>query len=245
MNVLVLSAGDPGFDPQDGGYPLSLAEFDGVPLIQMIADRCKPLSPQRFICAMRRREAGRFHLDNVVRLLMPDAVIIRTEGTKGAACTALLAAAHIDNDDSLLVVSANELLDVDLAEMVASFTSRGLDGGVVTFGSVHPRYSYVRLDESGLVTEAAEKNPISRNATAGMYWFARGRDLVAAIKEMIRKNAQVDGLFYVCPAINEMVLAQARIGAFAIAASQYHPLKTERQLHQLEMAVELDGRKKA
>jgi NDP-sugar pyrophosphorylase family protein len=235
MNILILAAGHREFDTGDGNYPLCLTEFDGVPMLERIANACASLNPKHMVFAMRKDEVNRFHLDHVVSLLSSKSVALKVESsTKGAACTALLASSYIDSDDELLVINANELVDIDLSELVADFRARDLDAGVVTFRSVHPRYSYVRLSPDGLVTEATEKKPISSNATAGLYWYAHGRDLLAAIKNMIRKDAHVDGVFYICPSFNEMVLLQKRIGTVAIDAKRYHPLKTERQLHTFE-----------
>jgi hypothetical protein len=55
---------------------------------------------------------------------------------------------------------------------------------------------------------------------------------------MIRKDASVNGSFYICPVLNELVLEQARIGIAPIDASQYRPLKTARQILQGDMLVE-------
>lgn len=232
MNILILAAGHPEFDARDGSYPLCLTEIEGVPLIDRIVQACAQLAPTRMVFALRKADVNRYHLDNVVGLVAPGAAVIQVEGdTPGAACTALLAAQYIDNDAELLVLGANELVDTDLRQLVQDFRARALDAGTVVFNSIHPRYSYVRVGAGGLVTEATEKNPISKHASAGLYWFARGCELVAAIKNMIRKDAHVDGLFYICPAFNEMILAGARIGVAPIEARQYHPLKSERQLH--------------
>lgn len=239
MNILILAAGHPDFDTRDGNYPLCLTEFDGVPVIERIANACKALNPKRIVFAMRKDDVNRFHLDNVVSLLSPNAATLKIEGsTRGAACTTLLASSYIDSEDELLVINGNEFVELDLVELVEGFRSRKLDAGTVTFKSVHPRYSYVRLNTDGLVSEATEKNPISNHATAGLYWYANGRDLIAAIKSMIRKDAHVDNVFYICPAFNEMVLQHKRIGAQQIDAKRYHPLKTERQLQQFEYAHE-------
>jgi NDP-sugar pyrophosphorylase family protein len=235
MNILILAAGHPEFDTRDGNYPLCLTEFNGVPMLERIVNACKPLGAKRIIFALRKDEVNRYHLDSVANLLSPVAVTLKVEGsTPGAACTALLAAGHIDSSEELLVMNANELVDADLEQLVAGFRARKLDAATVTFTSIHPRYSYVRLGPDGMVTEATEKNPISNHATAGLYWYARGSDFVAAVKNMIRKDAHVDGMFYICPAFNELVLKQAHIGTTQIDAAQYHPLKTERQLHQFE-----------
>ena len=239
MNVLVLAAGSPAFDMGDGDYPLCLTEFDGVPLIERIALSCAPLQAKHFVFALREAEVSRYHLDNVVRQLVSDADTVRvSQATRGAACTALLCAEHIDNDDELLIVSANELLDIDPSEAIAEFRAADADAGTIVFHSVHPRYSFVRLNAAGLVVEAAEKNPISNHATAGFYWYRKGRDFVEAAKQMIRKGAQVDGLFYVCPVFNQLILQQKRITTFRIDAHQYHPLKTERHFRQYDTAVD-------
>lgn len=239
MNILILAAGNPEFDTGDGQYPLCLTELDGTPLIERIVTLCQQLPVTRMIFALRKEDVNRYHLDNVVDLLYPGAITLKVQGnTPGAACTALLATGHIRGEEELLIISANELIDADFAEIVAGFRSRQLDVGTVTFPSMHPRYSYVRVDDQGLVVEATEKNPISRHATAGFYWFAKGNDFIDGAKNMIRKDAQVNGIFYICPAFNELVLAQKRIGIHAIEAKKYHPFKTERQLHKYEVSFE-------
>jgi NDP-sugar pyrophosphorylase family protein len=238
MNILVLAAGAAPADARDGSYPLCLAEIEGTPMIERILHACHTLPEAHVIVALRDEDIRLFHLDNVVRLVDPGASVVRVrEATGGAACTALLAVGEIDRDDELVILNGNELLDADFPQVVASFRARGLDAGVVTFPSIHPRYSYVRLDERERVIEASEKRPISRLATAGFYWFARGRDFVDAAKDMIRKNGSVNGSFYICPALNQLVLRQSVIGTFPVEARQYHPLKTERQLQQYEAAA--------
>lgn len=239
MNILILAAGNPEFDTGDGQYPLCLTEFDGTPLLERITSACQPLQGKRFIFALRKEDVNRYHLDNIVNLLQPEAIAMKIEGsTPGAACTALLAAGHIGGEQELLIISANELLDIDFKEVIDGFRSRQFDAGTVTFQSMHPRYSYVRLNEQELVVEATEKNPISRHATAGFYWFAKGKYFVNAVKNMIRKDSHVNGLFYICPSFNEMILAQKRIGIHRIEAKKYHPLKTERQMQQYEVSLE-------
>lgn len=238
MNILILAAGtDPS--SQNEGYPLCLTEFDDIPLIQYIIEASLALHPKQMIVALRDEDVCRYHLGNIVSLLVPDARILNIQaGTQGAACTALLATGLIDNEDELLIINGNELLDANFQEIVGSFRERKLDAGLVVFPSVHPRYSYIRLDKDHLVIEAAEKTPISRNATVGFYWFAHGCDFVRATKNMIRKDAHVNGNFYICPSFNEMILEQLRIGVYTIDSKRYHPLKTERQIERYEAVLE-------
>jgi dTDP-glucose pyrophosphorylase len=174
-----------------------------------------------------------------VSILHPDAQIVPvSDSVKGAACTALLAAEHLDSESGLLVVSANQLLNMNLAEVVDDFRKRKLDAGLVTFQSVHPRYSYVRVENDGLVSEAAEKRPISKFASAGVYWFADGRRFLAGIRDTIRKDVHVEGDFYVTPVLNELILDQARIGVSNVEGGKYLPIKSQRQLQHTESHYE-------
>lgn len=237
-NILVLAAGQVGFDTHDGGYPVCLTETDGMSLLERIVVNTRNIDAPHYTFALLDKEAEQFHLDKVVNLLSPGSTVIRIpESTQGSACTAMLAASLLDPNKDLLIISGNELVDIDFAEVVTEFKQRKLDGGTLTFHSVHPRYSYVRLNDEGLVTEAAQQDPISHNATVGVFWFAKTGVFVEAVKNLVRKNASVTGKFFVAPAFNELILKQGRVGVREMDISKYRPLKTERQVHQFENGV--------
>jgi hypothetical protein len=85
------------------------------------------------------------------------------------------------------------------------------DGLIMTFWSDHPKWSYCRLREDGMVSEVVEKKVISNEATVGIYNFARGKDFVSAADTMIARNLRVNGEFYVAPAYNLLIERGARI----------------------------------
>jgi dTDP-glucose pyrophosphorylase len=233
INVLILAAGQSVFHENGESYPLVISEIGGHPLLELLFNSCRSITDSSYTVALREADIRRFHLDSVVSMIQPDANFIGIpDGTKGAACSALLAAKYIDNKNELLIINSNEILEQDFQIVLQQFRRCNLDAGVVTFPSVHPRYSYVTIDDSTkLVTEAAEKKPISRMATAGFYWFKHGSDFVGAVQSMIRKDACVNDQFYICPSLNQLVLDHKKIGVFPISAEQYFPLKTEQQLN--------------
>ncbi|MFQ3670964.1 MAG: glycosyltransferase family 2 protein [Verrucomicrobiia bacterium] len=227
MNILVLAAGgSEAFQAAGYAYPKNLVEVAGKPLLQHVMENVST-AQGRLIVVLRRDEAAKFHTDQVVRLLDPSAeVVLSPVPTSGAACTALLAAGFIDHEEPLLIANGDQLLRLDHQALVQAFQEKGWDGGIPVFEDVHPKYSYVKLGEDGLVVEAAEKRPISRLATAGRYYFSQGRTFVRAAQQMILKDAHLDGIFYVCPAYNEAVLAGARIGVLPVEKSAYQSLST-------------------
>jgi len=229
MNILILMSGSSqAFKEAGYGYPKNLAEIDGQPLVQHVIGSIRRLKAEdaRFICVIRRDENRKHHTGKVLQLMDASTTLVEIpEETAGAACSALLAADHIDNPSPLLIINGDQIItDSDPALIVSKFKAELWDAGVVVFEDVHPRWSFVKCDEAGLVVEAAEKRPVSKLATAGFYYFARGADFVAAAKKMIAKDAHLNGAFYICPVLNELILRQAKIGVHQIPRSNYWSL---------------------
>ena len=93
--------------------------------------------------------------------------------------------------------------------------------------------------------EAAEKRPISRNATAGFYYFKKADYFFEAAKRMISKNASVNGSFFVCPVFNEMILQQLSIGTFRIKKEQYYSFSHESGIEAYKAYLRTNGEGRA
>ena len=122
----------------------------------------------------------------------------------------------IDNDSPLFFANSDQYVDWDSSEFMYKMQETKADGGIVTFTSIHPKWSYAKVDDSGLVTEVAEKNPISNNATVGYYFWKNGSDFVKYAENMIDKNKRVNNEFYVCPVFNEAIADGKKISSFDI-----------------------------
>jgi len=103
------------------------------------------------------------------------------------------------------------------------------DGGIVTFHATHPKWSFAKVDDLGLVTEVAEKNPISDTATVGFYYWKHGSDFVKYAEQMIEKDVRVNNEFYVCPVFNEAIGDGKQIRTFNV--DQMWGLGTPEDLH--------------
>jgi len=238
MNIVIMMAGD-NKDPSesDSKYPKMLTEINGKPMVEAVIDNLKPLldTKNKAIFVIRKDDNDKYHLGNIIKLIIPRAHVITIGNeTSGAALTALLAIEVMDDSLPLLLVNGDQILDCNLREILQEFNQKSADGGVVTFKSVHPRWSYVKVDDLGLVVEAAEKNPISNNATAGFYYYKKALEFITYAKRMILKDGHVNGLFYICPVFNEMILDQKKIAIFEISANKYHSLMSLDKIRQFE-----------
>jgi dTDP-glucose pyrophosphorylase len=228
INVLVLLSGSSkNFLDEGYAYPKNLVDLGGGPLVQHVLNRLECLmdSSAQLLCIVRRDENIKYHTAAVIKLIDPRAIVFELNSdNSGAACSALLAIEEINNNVPLMIVNGDQLVDENLNSVLNSFQVRGLDGGILVFEDLHPRWSFVKCDKDNYVVETAEKRPISKLATAGVYYFAKGRDFVLGASEMLKKDAHVNGAFYICPTFNELILRQRKIGTYMIPRKNYHPL---------------------
>lgn len=201
----------------------ALYEIGRKMILQHIVEPLAKLECAEFVFILDKKNVEKYRLDSVIRLLLPNALVVVAQGkTKGSACSCLLGMDYLDPEEPLIIVGGDQLITADLQEAVNAFVRNNWDGGVIIFNDIHPRWSYVMLDDNGFVIEAAEKHPISSNATTGFYYFKRTEDFIESAFKMILKKADVNGNFYVCPVYNEMVLAQKKIGTYKIEKEQYY-----------------------
>ena len=172
---------------------------------------------------VNKKENSRFHFADTIKLLVGEKakVITLNNPTKGATCSCLMVIDHINSDVPLVIANSDQVFNCSLQEVVDHFKGQSLDGGVITFDSVHPRWSYVRLSDENRVIETAEKRPVSRSAIAGFYYFAKGSDFVRAAMKSIEKGADLDGQFYVSSTFNEMILDGKEVGIYEIPNEKF------------------------
>jgi len=238
VNIVLMMAGDSkdAFG-STSKYPKMLTEVNQKPMIEVVINNLKPILTEdnRIIFIIRKDDNDRHYLKNIIELIVPYAHVAIVEGeTAGAALTALLAVEHMDDSLPLLLANGDQVLNCNLQKVLKEFGQKQADAGVITFESVHPRWSYVKVDSLGLVLEAAEKKPISKHATAGFYYYKKASEFVKYAKRMILKDGHVNGTFYICPIFNEMILDQKKISTFEISADEYHSLMSPNKIKQFE-----------
>jgi HAD superfamily hydrolase (TIGR01509 family) len=205
MNVLIPMAGHGSRFAQAGyTFPKPLIEVNGKPMIQVVVENLN--IDAHYIFIVQKEHYEKFQLKYMLNMIAPGCDIIQVDGvTEGAACTTLLAKQLIDNFDPLLIANSDQFIEWNSNECLYAFTADGIDGGLLTFKSVHPKWSYARLDEHGFVAEVAEKKPISDIASVGIYYWKLGSDYVKYAEQMIAKNIRTNNEFYVCPVFNEAI----------------------------------------
>jgi NDP-sugar pyrophosphorylase family protein len=214
-------------------YPKPLIEINGITMIQMVIDRIKSIQQaHRIIFILKEEDVQKFHLDNTLRLLSPDCEIVKLKHeTKGALCSILMAVDKIDKEDSLLILNGDQIIDTDFEIIKNHWTETDADVGVVTFNSVHPRWSFAKI-ENDKVVQTAEKNPISNNAIAGYYYFKNAGLFLDCAYQCILNDVQLDGRYYISPVINEYILKQKKAFHYPIDKASYHSFYSPQMINE-------------
>ena len=205
LNVLIPMAGEGNrFKSVGYTFPKPLIEINNKPMIQIVSENLN--IEANYIFIVRKEHYLKYNLETLLKLIKPNSKIIIVDSpTEGAACTTLLAKKFINNNNPLLIANSDQFVEWNSNEVIYSFNQKGVDAGILTFESTHPKWSYAKINSKGLVTKVAEKNPISNIATVGIYYWASGKDYVKSAEQMIKKNIRVNNEFYVCPTFNELI----------------------------------------
>ena len=220
MNVLIPMAGA-GKRFADAGYifPKPLIEINNKPMIQWVIESLNLKANYIFI--IQKEHQKKYNIRSVLNILQPNCKIIELDHvTEGAACTTLLAKKFINNSDPLIIANSDQYIKWNSSKAIYDFSSKNLDGAILTFEAIHPKWSYAKCDEQGFVTEVAEKKVISKNATVGVYYWKHGSSYVSSAEKMIKKNIRVNNEFYVCPVYNEFILDKKKVKVYNVDEMQ-------------------------
>jgi NDP-sugar pyrophosphorylase family protein len=216
-------------------YPKPLIEINGKIMIEWVLQNPAQITePFKFIFIISEEDASKFHLDNTLKLVAHNCEVIKLKKpAKGGLCSVLMAVDKINADDSILILNGDQFIDMDFNWACNYWKTEKIDAGIVTFNSIHPRWSYARLEDDAVV-QTAEKKPISYHAIAGYYYFKVAQDFFKAAFESIKNDVQIDGNFYISPVLNQYVLQNKVVKHLSISNESYHSFYSPKMVMDFE-----------
>ena len=232
MNVIVPLAG-PDFVRSDGSIK-ALTSFSGQPLLtHVLNSRPWAATASSYTFILKDAVETRMFVDLHLRHWYPLATVVFLSAfTRGAACSALAGVACQNDMHTPLIVDLADILYTTNLNVLDRLHGSPCCGGLaLTFQSTNPSYSYLRTDDKGKVVEAAEKHVISSHASAGTYIF---RNTIVYLKAMAyaladEVNQTYNGLYYVCPLFNGVLLQG--MGIEMIGVENVIDIKVEENCH--------------
>lgn len=233
INIVIPMAGA-GSRFRDAGYskPKPFIDVAGKPMIVRVLENLAYTNARFFLIARQDHIESEAELSRQIERDFNATFIPIGHLTEGTACTVLHARKYINNDQPLLIANSDQIVDLDIADFIKDCYKRKLDGSIITFidEKRDPKWSFARLSASGLVEEVQEKKAISKFATVGIYFYARGRDFVDAAIDMFVQRDRVNNEYYTCPTYNYLIREHKRISIYNISIETMHGLGTPEDL---------------
>lgn len=184
--------------------PKPLIELKGVPLFKRaIGSVAITRAPMKYSFIVRKEHIDNYHIDDQIKVILPNANVFNVEKTtRGAVETCLMAEPVIDKEESIVV------MDCDLEFRSKGYTQgikhileqpvEDVNGGMlVSFESTEPRYSYAEVDNNMIVKRTAEKEVISNHALCGAYFFSSAKGFLSAAHRLMNEPQFTKPEYYV------------------------------------------------
>ena len=223
-------------DDTNYNFPLPLIDIKGKLLIEYVIENLNMIKDNlKFFFIINETDCNKYHLDNTIKQLAKEhEIIILKNATQGSICSVLMAIDKIDLNSETIIVNSDQYINIDYNKILNQFKQSENDGGVIIFNSLHPRWSYAKI-ENDLVVETAEKNPISNNAIAGFYYFKKSSFFIDSAYKVILDNASFDNKYFTSSVYNQMILDNYKIGYYLIPSNVYFSFYTPDKIKEFEI----------
>lgn len=208
MKAIIPLAG-PGFVNPDGSVKCETL-IEGIPLLKLALES-RPwwvsgrLTSRDLIFVLRDDpDSRRFHQEKLLLWYPLCRSVFLSDYSRGAAFSVLGGCALLtDLEEPICFDLADILFDVE-HDPVDYFGEEYVGALALTFFSDNEVYSYLRRDDSGNVIEAVEKKVISKEASAGVYFFKSLSVYLKALANVVNLGDRYTykDLYFICPILN-------------------------------------------
>lgn len=189
---LIMPMGGKGSRFSKYGYefPKPLLEINGKPFFYWATQSiAKFIDLQDIIFVVLREHVEKYEIDRKIKEYYPEAVVhVIPEVLNGAVLTCMEGIEEVKDDAPVLFNDCDHIFRCSSFEkFINDGQLEGVDGALLTFPSDSPKYSFLRLNEEGDVTETVEKEVISNQAICGCYYFANKEVFIQASERYLNQ----------------------------------------------------------
>ena len=144
---------------------------------------------------------------------------------------------HIPLDEEVIIVNSDQFFLENVSTAIDFFKSNSADGGIITFNSVHPRWSFALIDTDSNVLQTAEKRPISKNAIAGFYYYQKFQNFVESASNSILNEDYYNEKIYLSSTINQLILQNKTVKAYKMENKNFISFYTPQKIKEFERII--------
>lgn len=204
----------------EAGYqdPKPLIKVDGIPIIEYVTKMFPGEPDENFIFICRNEHLEKTEMRKILNNLKPNAKIIETQPAKlGPVYAVTKAFDFIDDEEQVIVNYCDFFQSWDYEDFKKVVNENKCDGNVVSYIGFHPHllikdnfYATTNVDENNYVSEIREKYSFTEDKTkcpqsGGTYYFKKGSYVKKYFTELMERDINLKGEFYVSLVYNLMI----------------------------------------
>jgi len=211
----------------EAGYvdPKPLIIIDGKPIIEHVCDLFPGETKFTFIC--NSKHLAETNIRNVLLGIKPNANIIEIPNHKKGPVYAVSLVENLIEDNEEVIVNYCDFGTYwDYSDFLKHTRERNADGALPSYKRFHPHmlgktnYAFMRDDKQWML-EIKEKEPFTNNrmneyASNGTYYFKKGKFVKKYFNELMQKDINLSGEYYVSLIYNLMVADGLKISIYDI-----------------------------
>ncbi|MCB9799911.1 MAG: NTP transferase domain-containing protein [Candidatus Omnitrophica bacterium] len=228
MNIVIPMSGT-GARFIEKGYktPKPFIEIEGKPIIRHIVERFCP--DDRFVLICNEEQIKEAERESILKKLAPNCTVIKISPHKlGPVFAVLQAARHINDDEPTIVNYCDFSWCWDYDHFKQYLISSDCDACVVAYRGFHPHlrhqknfYASMRDNGRNEMLEIREKYSFTENKmdcfqSSGTYFFKQGLWIKHYFQQLIEKQIDLNGEYYVSLVNNLMVKDGLKVGIYEI-----------------------------
>ena len=211
----------------DAGYkdPKPLIVIDGKPIIEHVCDLFTGEDKFTFIC--NSRHLAETNMREVLLRIRPNANIVEIPNHKKGPVYAVTCIENLIDDEEEVIVNYCDFGTYwDYKDFLKHTRERNADGAIPSYKGFHPHmlgstnYAFMRDDKQWML-EIKEKEPFTDNrmeeyASNGTYYFKKGSYVKKYFNELMEKDINLKGEFYVSLIYNLLVEDGLKVSIYNI-----------------------------
>jgi len=211
----------------DAGYkePKPLIEVDGKPIIEHVCALFPNEDKFTFICNSKHLHETKMR--EILKRIKPKANIIEIPNHKKGPVYAVSLVENLIEDDEEVIVNYCDFGTYwDYEDFLQHTRNRDADGAIPSYKGFHPHmlgstnYAFMRDDKQWML-EIKEKEPFTENrikeyASNGTYYFKKGSYVKKYFKDLMEKDINLKGEYYVSLIYNLLVNDGLKVSIYNI-----------------------------
>jgi dTDP-glucose pyrophosphorylase len=192
-----------------------LIPIHGIPMFKVVLGNLITEKVQKVVIITQLKLNLKSEIDKLKKFGGIEFEIIEIDYvTEGPASSVKLAKPFIDLDLPVVIANSDQYLKINMNNFYHNLIDSIDSGLILTMRDTDPKWSFVRLNDNGYVSEVREKEVISNIATVGIYGFKKGNFLFESIDRMIKDKNKVNNEYYVAPLFNYLVKDGHKISTY-------------------------------